>query len=179
MRGGGRGRLALGLALLFLLCLGVPGQAIELLGHFRLLKPRMRIARSRREVAQLSRPVAIPGRSALLSHKDASPASLSTGQVGSANNLAILCRTVALGWPSARGRNDLGWPIGGRETLLGLVDKLLQHRANIVIRLGREQDAIALQTRAVGLRIVEDEALCHGPILAARLPRVTLGWQRR
>ena len=70
-------------------------------------------------------------------------------------------------------------PPGARQSLLRLIDKLLQHHTNIVIGLRREQDAIALQTRAIGFGIVGDEAFCHAFILAGPVSRVTLGRQRR
>jgi len=68
---------------------------------------------------------------------------------------------------------------GSRKAFLGLIDKLFQHLANIGIGLRCEQDAIALQTRAVGFGIVGDEAFCHAFILAGPVSRVTLGRQRR
>ena len=68
---------------------------------------------------------------------------------------------------------------GGRETLLGLIDKLFQHRANIVIGLGGQQRAIALEAGAIGLRIVSGEPLCHAPIVIGQIRRVILGRQRK
>jgi hypothetical protein len=52
-----------------------------------------------------------------------------------------------------RRRASLGVDAGGREPLLGFIDKAFQHFANIAIGLGLEQDTIALEAEALGFGI--------------------------
>jgi hypothetical protein len=55
----------------------------------------------------------------------------------------------------------------GREALLGFIDKLFQHLANIAVGLSGEEDAIALEAKALGFGIAGGGALCHAIWLPA------------